>query len=178
MTRDVVGQGRWHTLEHLRWIEGDADVWSMLQDHAALSAIVTALADLAGRDRPDCIVGIESRGFVLAPAVAVALGIGFVAVRKDGAMFPGSLISRRTEVDYRGQQRTLSMRRDHLQPGARLVLVDDWVETGSQALVVAELAKEGGAEVVSVVTIVDEASDTARHRLPPIHSLVTGADLP
>lgn len=64
MTRDVVGQGRWHALEHLRWIDGDADVWSMLQDHAALSAIVTALADLAGRDRPDYIVGIESRGFV------------------------------------------------------------------------------------------------------------------
>lgn len=178
MTRDDVDEGRRQALEHFRWIEGDADVWSMLRDSASLRAIVNGLAALAARERPDFIVGIESRGFVLAPAVAVKLGIGFVAVRKDGAMFPGSLIQRQTATDYRGNQRALSMRRDHLAPGARLVLVDDWVETGSQAFAVTQLALEGGAEVVSLATIIDEASDTARHSLPPIHALLTGADLP
>ncbi|KQM16466.1 hypothetical protein ASF83_11645 [Plantibacter sp. Leaf171] len=177
MTQDEVAQGRRHMLEHFRWIEGEADVWSMLRDPKALGAIVNALAALAGRDRPDAIVGIESRGFVLAPAVAVRLGIGFVAVRKDGALFPGSLISKQTEADYRGRRQTLSVRRDHLESGARLVLVDDWVETGSQALTVTQLAKAGGAKVVSLSTIVDEADDAARHRLPPIRSLVTRADL-
>lgn len=88
----------------------------MLRDSASLRAIVKGLAALAARGQPDFIVGIESRGFVLAPAVAVQLGIGFVAVRKDGAIFPGSLMQRQTETDYRGNHRTLSMRRDHLTP--------------------------------------------------------------
>lgn len=178
MTQDEVEQGRRHALARFRWIEGDADVWSMLHDHTALLAIVNALAALAESDQPDYIVGIESRGFVLAPAVAVRLGVGFVAVRNDGAVFPGSLIRRQTEADYRGNRRTLSMRRDHLRPGARLVLVDDWVETGSQALAVTQLAVEGGAEIVSLATIIDETSEPARRRLPPIRSLLTGADLP
>jgi adenine phosphoribosyltransferase len=178
MTGDEVDEARRQALTHFRWIDGDADVWSMLRDAASLRAIVTGLAALAAHGGPDLVVGIESRGFALAPAVAVHLGVGFVAVRKDGALFPGPLLQGETDSDYRGNRRTLSLRRDHLPPGARLVLVDDWVETGSQALAVTRLVREGGAEVVSLATIIDEASETARRRLPPIHSLLRAADLP
>jgi len=178
MTQTLVEGARAHVRTHFQWIDGDADVWTMLQNGAALAAIVQGLASMAATDRPDLIIGIESRGFVLAPAVAIQLGVGFVAVRKDGAIFPGPVIQRQTEPDYRGNRRTLSIRRDHVPAGARLVLVDDWVETGSQALTVSRLVDELGAKVVSLATIIDETSDVARSQLPHIRSLLTGNDLP
>lgn len=174
----VIDEARAHVQSHFRWLDGDADVWSMLHHGESLRAIATALTALAAHDRPDVIVGVESRGFVLAPAVAVQLGVGFVAVRKDGAIFPGSLEQRQTEPDYRGNRSTLSMRRDHVAAGARLVIVDDWVETGSQARAVTEMVRDLGAEVVSLVTIIDETSDAIRRRLPPVRSLLRGDDLP
>jgi len=177
MSQAIIVEARAQAQAHFRWIEGDADVWSMLHDAASLRAIIDGLAALAAIDRPDFIVGIESRGFVLAPAVAVKLGIGFVAVRKDGALFPGQLAQRQTEPDYRGNRRILSARRDHLPAGARLVIVDDWVETGSQSFAVTQLASGCGAEVVSITTLIDEASDAARQQLPPIRALLLGADL-
>jgi adenine phosphoribosyltransferase len=178
MKESITDEARARVRSSFRWIDGEADIWSMLTDGASLQAIVAGLSFMAASDRPDRIVGIESRGFVLGPAVALQLGIGFVAVRKDGAVFPGPIARRQTEPDCRGNRRTLSIRRDHVSPGARLVLVDDWVETGSQAMAVSQIVEELGAEVVSLVTIIDETTAVARRQLPPVRSLLRAADLP
>jgi adenine phosphoribosyltransferase len=178
MNESITDEARAHVRSSFRWIDGEADIWSMLTDGASLQAIVGGLASMAAVDRPDRIVGIESRGFVLGPAVALQLGVGFVAVRKDGAVFPGPVARRPTAPDYRGNRRTLSIRRDHVSPGARLVLIDDWVETGSQAMAVSQMVEELGAEVVSVVTIIDETTEAVRQQLPPVRSLLHAADLP
>ncbi|MBF4567578.1 phosphoribosyltransferase [Plantibacter sp. VKM Ac-2880] len=178
MNEPITDAARAHVRSSFRWLDGEADMWSMLTDGASLHAIVAGLSSMAASDRPDRIVGIESRGFVLGPAVALQLGVGFVAVRKDGAVFPGPVARRRTGPDYRGKQRTLSIRRDHVSPGARLVFVDDWVETGSQAMAVSQMVEELGAEVVSLVTMIDETTDVARRQLPPVRSLLRAADLP
>ncbi|UKF24511.1 MULTISPECIES: phosphoribosyltransferase family protein [Clavibacter] len=170
--------GRRHVLEGFRWIDGDADTWTMLRDADALRAIVKALADLLADQELDVIVGIEARGFALGPAVAFALGIGFSPIRKDGAVFPGDVIRHRSEPDYRGRTQALGSRRDHFAPGQRAGLVDDWIETGSQALAVQRLIADAGAELVAVAVIVDEAAADARVALPPIRSIVTAADLP
>lgn len=177
MNQSLIDGARTHVRDHFRWIDGDADIWSMLQRGSSLKAVVDGLAAMAAIDRPDLIVGIESRGFVLGPAVALQLGVGFVAVRKDGAIFPGPVARRQTEPDYRGNRRTLSIRRDHVMAGTRLVLVDDWVETGNQATAVSRLVDELGSEVVSVVTIVDETSEVVRHQLPRLRSLLRAGDL-
>ena len=177
MTESITEEARAHVRSSFRWIDGDADIWSMLTDGASLQAIVAGLASMAAVDRPDLIVGIESRGFALGPAVALQLGIGFLAVRQDGAVFPGPVVRRQTAPDYRGNQRTLSIRRDHVSPGARLVLIDDWVETGSQAMAFSRLIEELGAEVVSVVTIIDKTTEVVRQQLPPVRSLLRAADL-
>ena len=163
--------------EHFRWIGGAADSWTMLRAGDSLAAVVDALAALTDGEQPDVIVGVESRGFVFAPAVAVRLGVGFVPVRKDGALFPGSLVEQRTGQDYRGNQRTLATRRDLLSEGQRVALVDDWIETGSQAIAVQQLVAECGAELVAVTVIVDEASPAARGALPPVKSLVRASEL-
>ena len=83
-----VAFAREQALEHFRWIGGDADTWAMLADGVALSAIIAGLAQLTREFRPDAVLGIESRGFLFGPAVASALGVGFIPVRKEGALFP------------------------------------------------------------------------------------------
>ncbi|PPF65030.1 phosphoribosyltransferase [Clavibacter michiganensis] len=174
---DVIS-ARHQVLKHFRWINGDADTWAMLAEPHSLRAIIAGLTELARPAQPDLILGIEARGFVLGPAVAAALGVGFVPVRKEGGMFPGDVIRRVTAPDYRGNTVELSTRRDLIQPGQRVVLIDDWIETGSQSLASAQLVSGCGAELCAVVTIVDETSDDARAQLPPIHALVTGKELP
>lgn len=173
----AVDRARRAVLEHFRWIDGDADTWSMLRDPEALRAIVEGIAATAAHDRPDVVVGVESRGFVLGPAVALALGVGFAPVRKDGAVFPGPVVEQQTEPDYRGNRRTLSLRADLVGSGQRVVLVDDWVETGSQALATAALVERCGARLVGIAVVVDDAADPARAALPGIRSLVRGDEL-
>jgi adenine phosphoribosyltransferase len=174
---NTVALARQNALQHFRWLDGDADTWTMLANAESLRAIVAGLAELARADRPDVILGIESRGFVLGPAVAVHLGIGFIPVRKDGALFPGDVVRQETAPDYRGHRRALAARRDLLLPGQRVVLIDDWIETGSQAMASAQIVSACGAELTAIAVIIDETSETSRARLPPIHALVQSHDL-
>ncbi|MDN6327882.1 hypothetical protein ACTXKE_17900 [Brachybacterium alimentarium] len=94
------------------------------------------------------------------------------------AMFPGKTATVESAPDYRGKTQKLSARMDHLGPGVRVALVDDWVETGSQAVAARRLIEESGAELVNVTVIVDEANQAARESLPVIRSIVSGDDLP
>ncbi|CAQ02477.1 phosphoribosyltransferase family protein [Clavibacter sepedonicus] len=170
--------GRRHVLERFQWIDGDADTWTTLRDPAALRAVVHALADLLADRELDVIVGIEARGFVLGPAVAIALGLGFSPIRKNGVKFPGDVIRHRSTPDYRGRTQVFEARRDHFSTGQRVGLVDDWIETGSQAVAAQRLIATAGAELTAVAVIVDEASEDVRHVLPPISSIVSASGLP
>lgn len=169
---------RQRALQHFRWIDGHADTWTMLRDADSLKAIVHGLASLFRDEQVDVIAGIESRGFALAPAVAVALGVGFTPIRKDGVLFPGNVVRAQTDLDYRGNRRTLAARRDHFGSGQRVVLVDDWIETGSQAMTAADLISQCGATLVTIAVIIDEADKAVRQKLPPIRSLLVADDLP
>lgn len=170
--------GRQHVVERFHWIDGDADTWTMLRDPAALRAVIDALADLMAGHELDVLVGIEARGFVLGPAVALALGIGFSPIRKNGAKFPGDVIRHRSLPDYRGRTQVFEARRDHFSPGLRVGLIDDWIETGSQAVAAQRLVAAAGAKLVSVTVVVDEAGDDVRRVLPPIGSIVSASELP
>jgi adenine phosphoribosyltransferase len=165
-------------LEHFRWEGHHADLWPIFRDPAALRAVVAGLAEPFRSVRPDAVIGIESRGFLLGGAVAVELGTGFAAVRKAGGLFPGPKVRRHTGPDYRGQAHELRLRTDDLRPGDRVVLVDDWIETGAQAAAVAALVREVGAELAGIAVVVDELAEMMRPQLPPVRSLVTAADLP
>jgi adenine phosphoribosyltransferase len=169
----VIEAGRGHVHARFRWIDGHADTWSMLRDAGSLAAVVAALAELVRDDRPDVVLGIEARGFALGPAVAVALGVGFAPVRKDGALLPGDVAHREADADYRGVRRGFSARRDLVLPGQRAVLVDDWIETGSQAQAAASLVADCGATLASIAVIVDELRPGMRAVLPPVRGLTT-----
>src|SRR5699024_6669879 len=117
MTADALAAD--NVLGHFRWIDGDADCWRMLRAGNSLDSIVAELARLCFADAPDLIVGIEARGFVFAPMVALTLGVGFSPIRKGDAMFPGETATVESAPDYRGKTQKLSARTDHLGPGVR-----------------------------------------------------------
>ena len=143
-------------LARFRFVDGHADVWRWFDDGALFTRIGSALADPFRECRITKVAGIEARGFVLGAVVAVELHAGFVALRKDGGLFPGETVSRRTPISYRGVRTTLRLQRASVVPGDRVLLVDDWFETGSQALTAKHLIAEAGGELVGASVVVDQ----------------------
>ena len=110
------------------------DITPLLADHDGFTAVVDALAaagrDEAGRVVVDKVVGMEARGFILAAPVALALGVGFVPVRKAGKL-PGETYAVTYALEY--GHATLEVHRDGIGPGDRVLLVDDVLATGGTA---------------------------------------------
>lgn len=165
-------------LHRFRWVDGHADVWSVFRDGPALRAVVRGLVDPFRSTHVTAVVGIESRGFLLGGAAAVELGVGFVAVRKAGALFPGEKVVADSAADYRGRRSRLLLQRDAVQPGDRLLLVDDWVETGSQMAAAVRLLAAVDAELMGAAVLVDQRGEHAAADLPRVHSLVRADQLP
>ena len=132
------------------------DISLLLDDHAAFTAVVQALAD-AGRDASgatvvDKVIGMEARGFILAAPVALALGVGFVPVRKPGKL-PRATYSVSYALEY-GEE-TLEMHADALAAGERVLLVDDVLATGGTAAATADLVAKGGATVHALSVLLE-----------------------
>ncbi|MFE7313967.1 phosphoribosyltransferase family protein [Streptomyces sp. NPDC057555] len=174
----MVTTARGLALEHFRWIDGHADVWAIFRDPKALAAVVRGLVDPLRGDHITAICGIESRGFLLGAAAAVELGVGFVPVRKSDGLFPGDKVTGRTDPDYRGLRHTLRLQRPSLGPGDRVALVDDWIETGSQAATVKGMVEACGVSWAGCSVIVDQLAEEYRRALGPIRALLTASDLP
>ncbi|RFC74570.1 phosphoribosyltransferase [Streptomyces sp. AcE210] len=165
------------TLERFRWIGGHADVWQIFRDPEALASVVRGLAGPFRDDGVTAVCGIESRGFLLGAAVAVELGVGFVAVRKGEGIFPGKKVTRRSAPDYRGTRQELRLQRAAVGPGDRVLLVDDWIETGSQASAVRSMVEECGVQWAGCSVVVDQMTPARRAELG-VRSIVTAAELP
>jgi adenine phosphoribosyltransferase len=164
-------------LARFRWVDGHADVWRLFLDADFFPALVHALADPYRDLAISKVVGIEARGFILGGAVAIDLDCGFVAIRKPGGLFPGETLVRVTPPDYRNEQVQLRLQRESLVPGDRVLIVDDWFETGSQALAAKSLIEAGGADFIGASVIVDELEPGVRSRLAQFHALIQRADL-
>jgi adenine phosphoribosyltransferase len=124
------------------------DITPVLDDHVAFTLVIDALA-AAGRDSDgdvlvDKVVGMEARGFILAAPVALSLGVGFVPVRKPGKL-PWKTRAVSYDLEYGSE--TLEMHVDALQPGDRVLVVDDVLATGGTAKATAELVRQGGGTV-------------------------------
>jgi len=131
------------------------DITPLLADHTGFTSTVAAMAAEGSRiaDGPvDVVVGIEARGFILAAPVALALGVGFVPVRKPGKL-PGPTYEVSYTLEY-GEE-TLQVHRDALAPGARVLVVDDVLATGGTVAATAQLVRQCGAEVVGVSVLME-----------------------
>lgn len=169
--RDVV-------LDRFAWIDGHADVWAAFRDGSALRLVVQALAEPFVDEGITAVCGIESRGFLLGGAAAVQLGVGFVPIRKGGGLLPGAKSVRASAPDYRGKTHTLRLQRSALAPGDRLILIDDWIETGSQFRAARELVTGCAASLIGYSVIVDDLTDQRRADLGRGHALLRANELP
>ncbi|MEP9364764.1 adenine phosphoribosyltransferase [Nocardioides sp. CN2-186] len=132
------------------------DITPLLDDHAALTAVIDALAapgrDESGRPVVDKVLGMESRGFILGAPVALALGVGFVPVRKAGKL-PRATYAVSYALEY--GEATLEVHQDALRPGERVLLVDDVLATGGTAKATMELVERCGASVHAVAMLME-----------------------
>src|SRR5436305_11681108 len=103
------------------------DITTLLKDGPAFRAVVDMLGANYARERIDIVVGIESRGFIFAGAVAHQLGAGFVPVRKLGKL-PGKTVHVEYELEYGSS--ALAIHEDAVHPDQRVLIVDDVLATG------------------------------------------------
>ena len=149
------------------------DITTLLRDPAGLRYTIDCLAQncTAAGLNADFVVGVESRGFIVGAPLAYKLGVGFIPVRKSGKL-PSAVHSVEYELEY-GTDR-LEVHRDALQPGSRVLIVDDLLATGGTASATARLVQQIGCELVGFEFIIELQDLQGRKHLPdvPIVTLV------
>ncbi|MBZ2183287.1 MAG: adenine phosphoribosyltransferase [Bryobacter sp.] len=139
------------------------DITTLLKNPSGLKKTLDALKERYKGSQIDTVVGIEARGFFFAPAVAYALGAGFVPVRK-----PGKLPYRTKQMEYELEYGTdrLEIHEDAIQPGQRVLIVDDVLATGGTARAVAELVGQSGGRLEGLSFVIELDFLKGRERLP------------
>lgn len=117
------------------------------------------------------VAGVEARGFIFGPPIALAIGAKFIPLRKPKKL-PGEVISENYELEY-GSDR-LEMHVDAIQPGERVIVVDDLVATGGTLCAAMNLLERGGAEVVECACLIGVPKFKGRSMLKgkPVYVLV------
>ena len=131
------------------------DITPLLAEPKAFSAVVNALAGpyLDNTAGPvDKVAGIEARGFILAAPVALAIGAGFVPVRKKGKL-PAATHEESYQLEYGSA--TLEVHQDAFAPGDRVLIVDDVLATGGTARATANLIAKTGAELAGIAVLME-----------------------
>lgn len=160
-----------------RFIHGHADVLGLFADGSFLERAAQALAEPFRAAEVTKVVAVEARGFIVGSAVALRLGSGLVPIRKQGSVHPGEKVERRTPRDWRGRESVLRVQRSALVAGDRALLVDDWAETGSQALTARALVEDCGATYVGLSLLVDQLPPGVRDRLTPVYAVAQHDEL-
>jgi len=150
------------------------DISTLLAHADAWSATVDRLAEAVAPWRPTKLVGIESRGFLTAAPLALRLGMGFLMVRKRGKL-PGPVISHEYELEYGTD--VIEIQADAVEPGDRVVVLDDLLATGGTMAATVAMLRAQGAEVPGVACIIELTFLNGRDRIDcPVETLVAYDD--
>ncbi|MFV0360674.1 adenine phosphoribosyltransferase [Tropicimonas sp.] len=128
------------------------DVTTLFADPRGLRIAVDQLLHPYADVPIDCVVGLEARGFILGGAVAHQLSVGFVPVRKKGKL-PGPVISEAYTLEY--GEAVVEIHDDAIEPGARVLLVDDLLATGGTAEAGIRLIERLGGEIIGCAFVID-----------------------
>ncbi|XP_066552190.1 adenine phosphoribosyltransferase [Amia ocellicauda] len=126
-------------------------------NHQALADCVRDLLHPFCNDSIDLVAGIDAMGFILGSAVATSLGKGFLTIRKAGHL----CVETQTQAysDYSGREKLMEVRVDVLKPGLRVLLVDQWIETGGTMRAAIKMVEEQGATVAGVAAVAIENTE-------------------
>lgn len=138
------------------------DITTVIQDPAGLKLAIDMMIDVLKDVDFDIIVGTESRGFIFGVPVAYALGKGFVPCRKKGKL-PCETICASYDLEYGTAE--IELHKDSIQPGQRVVLIDDLIATGGTIEACAKLVETLGGEVAKIVFLLELAGLNGRERL-------------
>ena len=138
------------------------DVTSVLQDAEGLHLAIDQMQEkLEGVDF-DVVLGPESRGFIFGVPIAYNMHKAFVPVRKKGKL-PRATISQTYDLEY--GTATIEIHKDAIQPGQKVVIIDDLIATGGTTEAIIKMVEERGGEVVKIVFLMELAGLKGRERL-------------
>jgi adenine phosphoribosyltransferase len=147
------------------------DVSTLLAHADAWQVAMGRLANAVRAQQPDLVVGIESRGFLVAAPLALKLGCGFLMVRKRGKL-PGPTIRHEYALEYGTD--VVEIQKDAIAPGQKVVVLDDLLATGGTMAASIALLREVGAEVTGAAFIIELAFLKGREKLDvPVTTLVS-----
>jgi adenine phosphoribosyltransferase len=128
------------------------DITTLLKDKDGFRGVIDGLKTHYQNAAVDKVLGIEARGFIFAPALAYALGAGFVPVRKPKKL-PSECVSVRYDLEYGTD--CLEVHRDSIAPGERVLIVDDLLATGGTAAAATRLVQQIGGKVIGLGFVVE-----------------------
>lgn len=138
------------------------DITTLLQDRTIFKQAIDTMAERFVDNNVDMIVGIESRGFIFASALAYKLGAGLVLVRKPGKL-PYKTYQATYELEYGTD--SLEIHQDAVKPGQNVLIVDDLLATGGTVKATAELVKKFDANIIGIAFLIELAFLNGREKL-------------
>ena len=146
------------------------DISTLLAHAKAWHETIERMAAMIRPYKPDVLAGIESRGFLLAAPLALALGTGFVMLRKQGKL-PGTTVRHTYALEYGTD--TIEIQQDAIKKGARVVLVDDLLATGGTMAAAVTLLEQVGSIVPAAACVIELTFLDGRKRLKvPVEALL------
>jgi adenine phosphoribosyltransferase len=170
-TRRLAAAFNWRSDRGDGWSSADLTGW--WRDPGLIQELGAALGGLYD-ERPTVVLGPVSRGAMLGALTATALGVGFVEVRKDNgpACDSDRWVRRTTGPDYRDRHVVFGFRRELVRPEDRVLMVDDWADTGATARTVRRLVDDCGAGWIGVALVVDALTEPQLRRGLPVRGLL------
>lgn len=139
------------------------DITTLMKNGAGMRRVIDAFVERLDGKKVDVVVGIEARGYFFAPAVALALGVGFVPIRKPKKL-PCEIEFWEYDLEY-GSDR-LEIHRDSIEPGQKVLVVDDVLATGGTAGASARLIEKLGGHIAAFGFVIELDFLGGRKRLP------------
>jgi len=148
------------------------DITPLLANPAGLSLAVEYLTQPFRHEHVDLVAGAESRGFIFGTAVARNLSAGFIPIRKPGRL-PADTHSEPYALEY-GKD-AVEIHKDAMQPGDRVLMVDDLLATGGTMAACCQLVRSLGGQIVGIAVLIELAYLNGRTQLRdyPVHSILT-----
>lgn len=138
------------------------DISTLIRHAAAWRTTIDRMAALVAPWKPDILAAIDARGFLVAAPLAIPLNCGSIMIRKSGKL-PGKVKAHSYGLEYGTD--TIEIQHDAVEPGQRVVIVDDLLATGGTILAAAKLLRDSGANVVGAACIIELSFLKARAKL-------------
>lgn len=146
------------------------DIGTLLANGPAWQQTIAQMTEIVKAEKPDFLLAVEARGFLVAAPIAAQLGLGLIMVRKKGKL-PGATEALSYDLEYGSD--TIEIQKGMFQPGQRAVLIDDLLATGGTSAAAITLARKLGANVVRAACVIELTFLNGRNKLDvPVSALL------